>query len=62
VLLSGDPAEGPLLGGTKAQPQPAGRGLLVRRGERPVLVQTAFSPPTPVPGSAVSSSWTSGES
>jgi hypothetical protein len=44
VLLSGDPGEGPLLGGAKAQPQPAGRGLLVRRGERPVLIQTAFSP------------------
>jgi S-DNA-T family DNA segregation ATPase FtsK/SpoIIIE len=52
VLLAGDPAEGPLLGGTKAQPQPAGRGLLVRRGERPVLIQTAFSPPTPAPGAA----------
>jgi S-DNA-T family DNA segregation ATPase FtsK/SpoIIIE len=52
VLLSGDPGEGPLLGGTKAQPQPAGRGLYVRRGDRPVLVQTAFSPPTPVPGAA----------
>jgi S-DNA-T family DNA segregation ATPase FtsK/SpoIIIE len=44
VLLSGDPGEGPLLGGTKAQSQPAGRGLLVRRGDRPVLIQTAFSP------------------
>jgi S-DNA-T family DNA segregation ATPase FtsK/SpoIIIE len=44
ILLSGDPGEGPLLGGAKAQPQPAGRGLLVRRGERPVLIQTAFSP------------------
>jgi S-DNA-T family DNA segregation ATPase FtsK/SpoIIIE len=52
ILLSGDPGEGPLLGGTKAQPQPSGRGLYVRRGERPVLVQTAFSPPTPVPGAA----------
>ena len=52
ILLSGDPGEGPLIGGTKAQPQPAGRGLFVRRGERPVLVQTAFSPPTPVPGAA----------
>jgi S-DNA-T family DNA segregation ATPase FtsK/SpoIIIE len=56
VLLSGDPGEGPLLGGAKAQPQPAGRGLLVRRGERPVLIQTAFSPPTPAPGAAA---WTS---
>jgi S-DNA-T family DNA segregation ATPase FtsK/SpoIIIE len=44
VLLSGDPGEGPLLGGTKAQPQPPGRGLLVRRGERPVLIQTALTP------------------
>ena len=52
VLLSGDPGEGPLIGGTKAQPQPSGRGLFVRRGERPVLIQTAFSPPTPVPGAA----------
>jgi S-DNA-T family DNA segregation ATPase FtsK/SpoIIIE len=52
VLLSGDPGEGPLLGGTKAQPQPAGRGLFVQRGDRPVLIQTAFSPPTPVPGAA----------
>ena len=53
VLLSGDPGEGPLLSGTKAYPQPPGRGLFVRRGDRPVLVQTAFSPPTPVPGAAV---------
>ncbi len=35
LLLSGDPGEGPLLAGTKAAPQPPGRGLLVRRGERP---------------------------
>ena len=55
VLLSGDPGEGPLLGGAKAYPQPAGRGLFVHRGERPVLVQTAFSPPTPVPGAAAAS-------
>ncbi len=52
VLLSGDPGEGPLLGGAKAQPQPAGRGLLVRRGERPVLIQTVFSPPTPAEAAA----------
>ena len=37
MLLSGDPGEGPLLGGTKAAPQPAGRGLFVlpRRTARP---------------------------
>jgi S-DNA-T family DNA segregation ATPase FtsK/SpoIIIE len=61
VLLSGDPGEGPLLGGAKAQPQPAGRGLLVRRGERPVLIQTAFSPPTPAGAPAVSAPWNAGE-
>ena len=60
VLLSGDPGEGPLLGGAKAHAQPAGRGLFVRRGERPVLVQTAFSPPTPVPGAASISPMESG--
>ena len=62
VLLSGDPGEGPLLGGAKAQPQPAGRGLLVRRGERPVLIQTAFSPPTPGPRTAAAAPWTSDRS
>jgi S-DNA-T family DNA segregation ATPase FtsK/SpoIIIE len=46
LVLSGDPAEGALVGGAKAAPQPPGRGLLVRRGERPLLVQTAFSPPS----------------
>jgi S-DNA-T family DNA segregation ATPase FtsK/SpoIIIE len=45
LLMSGDPGEGPLLSGVKAGPQPPGRGLLVRRGERPLLVQTAFAAP-----------------
>jgi S-DNA-T family DNA segregation ATPase FtsK/SpoIIIE len=45
LLMSGDPGEGPLLSGHKATPQPAGRGRLIRRGERPLLVQTAFTPP-----------------
>jgi S-DNA-T family DNA segregation ATPase FtsK/SpoIIIE len=44
LILSGDPAEGPLLSSVKAAPQPPGRGLLVRRGERPLRVQTAFAP------------------
>jgi ESX secretion system protein EccC len=61
VLLSGDPGEGPLLGGTKAQPQPAGRGLLVRRGERPVLIQTSFSSPTPTSSAAGTAPWTAGD-
>jgi S-DNA-T family DNA segregation ATPase FtsK/SpoIIIE len=52
LLLSGDPGEGPLLSGTKAASQPPGRGLLIRRGERPLLVQTAFSPPGRPAGAA----------
>jgi S-DNA-T family DNA segregation ATPase FtsK/SpoIIIE len=43
MLLSGDPGEGPLLGNHRCSPQPPGRGLLVRRHERPSLVQVAFS-------------------
>jgi len=42
VLLSGDPSEGLLLAGHKARSQPPGRGLLVRRGERPLTVQLAL--------------------
>jgi S-DNA-T family DNA segregation ATPase FtsK/SpoIIIE len=41
ILLSGDPGEGPLLGNMRPVPQPAGRGLLVRRREPPVVVQLA---------------------
>ena len=48
LLLSGDPQEGAILGSSRSAPQPPGRGLLVRRHERPSLVQVAFSgdPPT----------------
>jgi S-DNA-T family DNA segregation ATPase FtsK/SpoIIIE len=56
LLMSGDPGEGPLLSGIKAAPQPAGRGLLVRRGERPLLVQTAFTPPGQPAGAAAMTS------
>jgi S-DNA-T family DNA segregation ATPase FtsK/SpoIIIE len=45
VLLDGDPGEGPLLGGHKARPQPPGRGLFVRRGERALTVQLAHAEP-----------------
>jgi S-DNA-T family DNA segregation ATPase FtsK/SpoIIIE len=45
IVLSGDPAEGPLLDGQRAQNLPPGRGLLVRRGRRPLLVQTVLAPP-----------------
>jgi S-DNA-T family DNA segregation ATPase FtsK/SpoIIIE len=52
LVMSGDPGEGPLLSGHKASPQPAGRGRLIRRGERPLLVQTAFTPPGHAAGAA----------
>ena len=42
VLLSGDPAEGPLIGGVRASPQPPGRGVLVRRRAAPVRIQVAL--------------------
>jgi len=43
LLLSGDPQEGPLVGSSRASHQPPGRGLLVRRHEKPFLIQVAFS-------------------
>jgi DNA segregation ATPase FtsK/SpoIIIE, S-DNA-T family len=45
LVLSGDPQEGPLLGGHKAEPLPAGRGLLVRRRRPATLVQVALCQP-----------------
>jgi S-DNA-T family DNA segregation ATPase FtsK/SpoIIIE len=45
VLLSGDPQEGAIIGSSRAAAQPPGRGVLVRRHERPALVQIAFSEP-----------------
>ena len=41
LIMSGDGAEGPLLANHRAAVQPPGRGLLVRRKLRPLLVQTA---------------------
>ena len=48
LILSGNPQEGPLLGGQRARRLPPGRGVLVRRGGQAGLVQIAFVPP---PGS-----------
>ena len=50
LIMSGDPDEGPLLSGRRAEPLPPGRGLLVRRGERPGLVQTPLVDVPPPPG------------
>ena len=45
VLLSGDRAEGPLLGGLKAEALPPGRGRLITRTEKPRLLQLAWTAP-----------------
>lgn len=42
LLLSGDPHEGPLLRGVRADQLPPGRARLVRRRGRPALVQLAL--------------------
>ena len=44
LLMSGERAEGQLLPGHYAEQLPPGRGRLVRRGERPTLVQVAHTP------------------
>jgi DNA segregation ATPase FtsK/SpoIIIE, S-DNA-T family len=53
LILSGDPREGPLLGGRTATPQPPGRGHLVTRHGRGGLVQVAWVPPDAPPPAAV---------
>ncbi len=45
LIMSGDPREGPLLGGRTATPQPPGRGHLVTRHARSGLIQVAWAPP-----------------
>jgi len=45
LVLSGDPGEGPLLGGQKAARLPPGRGFLVQSRRPPTLVQVLYSPP-----------------
>ncbi|HEY2771973.1 MAG TPA: type VII secretion protein EccCb [Solirubrobacteraceae bacterium] len=45
VLLSGDPHEGALVRGVRAEPLPPGRGRLLRRRGRPALVQLAYVAP-----------------
>ena len=45
MILSGDAAEGALIGPEKARAMPPGRGLFVHRGRPGVVVQTAFARP-----------------
>jgi S-DNA-T family DNA segregation ATPase FtsK/SpoIIIE len=44
LVMSGDPDEGPVLGGLKAAPMPPGRGFLVQVRRPPTLVQVVYSP------------------
>jgi S-DNA-T family DNA segregation ATPase FtsK/SpoIIIE len=46
LLMSGDKAEGQLIGGQKAEELPPGRAKLVTRRGEPQLVQLAWLPPT----------------
>ncbi len=41
LVLSGEPAEGPIFGSLRASPRPPGRGSFVRYRQPPVLVQVA---------------------
>ncbi|GAA0486367.1 type VII secretion protein EccC [Paractinoplanes deccanensis] len=43
LVMSGEAREGALLGGVRPGPLPPGRGVLVRRGKPPVLIQVAAS-------------------
>jgi DNA segregation ATPase FtsK/SpoIIIE, S-DNA-T family len=45
LVMRGDPAEGPVLGGQRAGAFPPGRGVFVRSRRPPTLVQVAYSPP-----------------
>ncbi|HMT51586.1 MAG TPA: hypothetical protein PKC36_15705, partial [Dietzia sp.] len=45
LIMSGSREEGPLLGGVRPAPLPAGRGRLVTRDRGVQLVQTALSEP-----------------
>lgn len=45
ILLSGDRSEGALIGGVAPSQLPPGRGISIRRGYPPTLIQTAWLPP-----------------
>ena len=44
LLMAGERSEGQVFPGTYAEQLPAGRGRLLRRGERPTLIQVAHTP------------------
>ncbi len=43
ILMAGDRSEGQLFPGVYATRQPAGRGLLIRRGQSNRLIQTVYT-------------------
>jgi ESX secretion system protein EccC len=45
LVMSGDPGEGPLVGGQRADALPPGRGFFVRPPRPTTLVQVAYRPP-----------------
>jgi DNA segregation ATPase FtsK/SpoIIIE, S-DNA-T family len=47
LVMRGDRQEGQLWPGVDPSLLPAGRGQLVRRGQRPTLIQVAYVPATP---------------
>jgi S-DNA-T family DNA segregation ATPase FtsK/SpoIIIE len=49
LVMSGDPQEGQLIGTQRAAELPPGRGYLVRRNQRTILIQTAFVRPESSP-------------
>jgi S-DNA-T family DNA segregation ATPase FtsK/SpoIIIE len=51
-VMTGDPGEGPMLGGQKAARLPPGRGFLVRPRQPPTLVQVVYSPAPAAAGSS----------
>jgi S-DNA-T family DNA segregation ATPase FtsK/SpoIIIE len=56
LVMSGDPGEGPLVGGQRAAALPPGRGFFVRPPRPTTLVQVAYRPP-PAPSRLPGSPW-----
>jgi hypothetical protein len=56
LVMSGDPGEGPLVGGQRAAALPPGRGFFVRPPRPTTLVQLAYRPP-PAPTRPPGSPW-----
>jgi ESX secretion system protein EccC len=60
LIMSGDPDEGPLIGGRRAMPLPPGRGWLVRRDRRTSLIQTPLAERRAAPATPLAEAQTGG--